>query len=34
LQTIPELDEVAAALLRVEIGDDMQAFGTPEKLAS
>jgi transposase len=34
LQTIPGLDELAAALLLVEIGDDMQAFGTPEKLAS
>lgn len=34
LQTIPGLDELGAALLLVEIGDDMQAFGTPEKLAS
>jgi transposase len=34
LQTLPGFDELAAALLIVEIGDDMQAFGTPEKLAS
>ncbi len=34
LQTIPGLDELGAALLLVEIGDDMQAFRTPEKLAS
>jgi transposase len=34
LQTIPGLDELGAALLLVEIGDDMQAFGAPEKLAS
>ena len=34
LQTIPGVDELGAALLLVEIGDDMQAFGTPEKLAS
>ena len=34
LQTIPGLDETGAAMLLVEIGDDMQAFGSPEKLAS
>jgi transposase len=34
LQTLPGFDELGAALLLVEIGDDMQAFGKPEKLAS
>lgn len=34
LQTIPGLDERAAAMLLVEIGDDMDVFGSPEKLAS
>jgi transposase len=34
LQTIPGLDETGAAMLWAEIGDDMQAFGSPEKLAS
>lgn len=34
LQTIPGLDETGAALLLVEIGDDMSAFGTPARLAS
>lgn len=34
LQTIPGIDELGAALLLVEIGDDMSAFGTPQKLAS
>lgn len=34
LQTIPGLDETGAAMLLVEIGDDMQAFGSVEKLAS
>jgi transposase len=34
LQTLPGFDELAAALLLVEIGDDMQAFGKPEKLAA
>jgi transposase len=34
LQTLPGVDETAAALLLVEIGDDMKAFGTPAKLAS
>jgi transposase len=34
LQTLPGFDELGAALLLVEIGDDMQAFGKPEKLAA
>ena len=34
LQTIPRIDEIGAAMLLVEIGDDMGAFGTPAKLAS
>jgi transposase len=34
LQTIPGMDEAGAAMLLVEIGDDMSAFGTPERLAS
>jgi transposase len=34
LQTIPGLDERGAAMLLVEIGDDMGAFGSGEKLAS
>jgi transposase len=34
LQTLPGIDELAAAMLLVEIGDDMSAFGSPEKLAA
>jgi transposase len=34
LQTIPGLDETGAAMLLVEIGDDMDAFGSAEKLAA
>jgi transposase len=34
LQTIPGIDQIGAAMLIVEIGDDMSAFGKPEKLAS
>jgi transposase len=34
LQTIPGLDERGAAMLLVEIGDDMDAFGSAHKLAS
>jgi transposase len=34
LQTIPGLDERGAAMLLVEIGDEMQAFGSAEKLAA
>lgn len=33
LQTIPGIDEIAAALIVVEIGDDMARFGSPERLA-
>ncbi len=34
LQTIPGIDQKGAAMLLVEIGNDMEAFGTAEKLAS
>lgn len=34
LQTMPGIDEVGAAMLLVEIGDDMSVFGAPAKLAS
>ncbi|EIC20901.1 IS110 family RNA-guided transposase [Thiorhodovibrio frisius] len=34
LQTIPGLDAPGAAMLLVEIGTDMDAFGSPEKLAA
>lgn len=34
LQTIPGIDQMGAAMLLVEIGDDMDAFGSAEKLAS
>ena len=33
LQTIPGIDEVAACLILIEIGDDMTRFGSPERLA-
>jgi transposase len=33
LQTIPGIDEIAAALILIEIGDDMDRFGSPERLA-
>lgn len=33
LQTIPGIDQIAAALILIEIGDDMQRFGSPERLA-
>ena len=33
LQTIPGIDEIAAALIIVEIGDDMARFGSPARLA-
>jgi transposase len=33
LQTIPGIDEVAAALIVIEIGEDMQRFGSPQRLA-
>lgn len=34
LQTIPGIDEMSAAMLLVEIGDDMNAFGSAASLAS
>lgn len=34
LQTIPGIDRIGAALLLVEIGTDMESFGSAEKLAS
>ena len=33
LQTLPGIDETAAALILIEIGDDMARFGSPERLA-
>lgn len=33
LQTIPGIDQIAAALIVIEIGDDMARFGSPERLA-
>jgi transposase len=33
LQTIPGIDEIAAALILIEIGDDMTRFGRPQSLA-
>lgn len=33
LQTIPGIDEIAAALILIEIGDDMSRFGSPERLS-
>jgi transposase len=33
LQTIPGIDEIAAALILIEIGDDMARFGAPQRLA-
>lgn len=34
LQTLPGVDLIGAAMLLVEIGADMTAFGTPDRLAS
>lgn len=34
LQTIPGIDQIAAALILIEIGDDMTRFGSPQRLAS
>jgi len=34
LQTIPGIDEIAAALILIEIGDDMGRFGCAARLAS
>lgn len=33
LQTIPGIDQIAAALIVIEIGDDMARFASPERLA-
>jgi len=33
LQTIPGIDQIAAATIIIEIGDDMARFGSPERLA-
>ncbi len=33
LQTIPGIDRIAAALIVIEIGDDMTRFGSPRRLA-
>lgn len=34
LQTLPGIDLIGAAMLLVEIGSDMDAFGSPDRLAS
>ncbi len=34
LQTIPGIDQIAAALILIEMGDDMTRFGCAERLAS
>jgi len=34
LQTLPGVDRLGAAMLLVEIGTEMEAFGSPERLAS
>jgi len=34
LQTVPGIDKIGAAMLLVEIGDDMQVFESPDRLAS
>ena len=34
LETVPGIDRLGAALLLVEIGTDMDSFGSPERLAS
>jgi transposase len=33
LQTIPGIDQIAAAMIVIEIGDDMARFGSPQRLA-
>ena len=33
LQTIPGIDQTAAALILIEIGEDMERFGSPQRLA-
>ena len=34
LQTIPGIDQIASALILIEIGDDMARFGAPARLAA
>jgi len=34
LQTIPGIDQIASALILIEIGDDMSRFGSPDRLAA
>jgi transposase len=34
LQTLPGIDWMGAAMLVVEIGDDMSVFGSAQRLAS
>jgi len=34
LQTIPGIDQIASALILIEIGDDMTRFGAPDRLAA
>ena len=34
LQTIPGIDQIASALILIEIGDDMARFGAPDRLAA
>ncbi len=34
LQTIPGIDQIASALILIEIGDDMTRFGSPDRLAA
>jgi len=34
LQTIPGIDEIAAAMILIEIGDNVHRFGSPSRLAS
>jgi transposase len=34
LQTVPGIDTIGAAMLLVEISEDMQNFGSAERLAS
>lgn len=34
LQTIPGIDQIASALILIEVGDDMTRFGCPERLAA
>ena len=34
MQTIPGIDEIAAALILIEIGDDLSHFGSADRFAS